>query len=70
MTDRFPRNPNPARVCTHPWEFAVEPFRIAGGLYYVGNRDVSCHLLETGDGLVLIDTAFPQTAYLLLAAPR
>ena len=26
----------PARVCTHPWEFAVEPFRIAGNLFYVG----------------------------------
>ncbi len=60
----------PAEVCTHPWMYAVEPFRIAGGLYYVGNRDVSCHLIDTGDGLILLDTAFPQTVYLLLESIR
>jgi len=59
-----------ARICTHPWEFAVEPFRMVGNLYYVGNSDVSCHLVDTGDGLILIDTAFPQTVYLLLESIR
>jgi len=60
----------PARVCTHPWEFAVEPFRIAGKLYYVGNSNVSSHLIDTGDGLVLIDATYPQTVYLLLESIR
>jgi len=60
----------PARVCTHPWEFAAEPFRIAGKLYYVGNSSVSSHLIDTGDGLVLIDATYPQTVYLLLESIR
>lgn len=60
----------PSRICTHPWEFACEPFRIAGDLYYVGNTNVSSHLIDTADGLVLIDTTYPQTVYLLLESIR
>jgi len=58
------------KICTHPWEFWVEPFRIAGNVYYVGNSDVSSHLIDTGEGLILIDTTYPQTVYLLLEAIR
>ena len=53
-------------VLCHPWKFRVEPFQMVGNLYYVGNRDVSVHLVDTGDGLLLIDTGYPQTVYLLL----
>lgn len=60
----------PHRACTHPWEEETEPFRIAGNLYYVGNAGVSSHLIDTGEGLILIDTAFPQTVYLLLESIR
>jgi metallo-beta-lactamase class B len=60
----------PADICMHPWDYAVEPFCIAGNLYYVGNRDVSSHLIDTGEGLILLDTAFPQTVYLLLESIR
>ncbi len=60
----------PFEICTHPWKFYVEPFRIAGNLYYVGNADVSSHLIDTGQGLILIDTGFPQTLYLLLESIR
>jgi len=28
-------------ICERSWEGCVEPFRIAGGLYYVGNKDTS-----------------------------
>ena len=57
-------------IYTHPWKFATKPFRIAGNLYYVGNADVSAYLLDTGEGLILIDTAFPQTVYLVLESIR
>jgi len=60
----------PAEICTHPWEFHVEPFRIIEGLYYVGNSNVSSHLIDTGEGLILLDTAYPQTVYLLLESIR
>ncbi len=54
----------------YPWRFAVEPFCIAGNLYYVGNANVSAHLIDTGEGLILLDTTFPQTLYLLLESVR
>ena len=58
-------------TCIHPWDYWVDPFCIAGELYYVGNKDVSSHLIDTGEGLILLDTAFPQTVYLLLGSvPR
>jgi len=60
----------PPDVCMHPWNYRVEPFRIAGNLYYVGNSYVSSHLIDTGDGLILLDTTFPQTVYLLLESVR
>ena len=59
-----------AEICTHPWKYQVKPFRIAGNLYFVGNKDVSSHLIDTGEGLILLDTAFPQTTYLLLESIR
>ena len=58
------------KATTHPWEYAVEPFRIAGDLYYMGNRDVSSHLIDSGAGLILLDTTYPQTVYLLLESIR
>ena len=60
----------PADICIRPWEFAAAPFRIAGNLYYVGNTNVSSHLIDTGSGLVLLDTAYPQTVYLLFESIR
>lgn len=59
-----------ADICIHPWDYWVDPFRIAGNLYYVGNKDVSSHLIDTGEGLILLDTTFPQTTYLLLESIR
>lgn len=61
---------NMADICERPWEYAVEPFQIANGLYYVGNSWVSVYLIDSGDGLILIDTAMPQTAYLILEGIR
>lgn len=60
----------PPDVCTHPWDYRVTPFRIAGNLFYVGNKYVSSHLIDTGEGLILLDTTFPQTVYLLLESVR
>lgn len=60
----------PDRICTHPWEFYAESFQIAGNLFYVGNADVSSHLIDTGQGLILLDTGFPQTVYLLIESIR
>jgi metallo-beta-lactamase class B len=57
-------------ICIHPWNHWVDPFCIAGDLYYVGNKNVSSHLIDTGEGLILLDTAFPQSVYMLLESVR
>lgn len=54
------------RFLYYPEEFYVEPFRIFGQLWFVGNEDVGAYLLDTGDGLILIDTTYPTTRDLLI----
>lgn len=44
------------------WNQPVEPFRIAGNLYYVGASDVTSYLLTTPEGHVLLDGGFAETA--------
>lgn len=55
----------PRRMDT-PWKHYMEPFKIKGNLYFVGCWAASSHLLDTKDGLVLIDTGYPQNLYLLI----
>lgn len=40
----------------------VEPYRIAGNLYYVGASDVTSFLIATPEGLILLDGGFAETA--------
>jgi len=61
----------PAETITRsPWLWDVKPFCIADNLYYVGNKSVSSHLIDTGEGLLLLDTGYSQAAYLLLESIR
>jgi metallo-beta-lactamase class B len=52
------------------WNKPVEPFRIAGNLYYVGASDVTSFLLVTPKGHILIDGGMEETAPLILASIR
>ena len=61
---------DPNSVTRSPWLYDVEPFHIVDNLYYVGNSSVSSHLIDTGDGLLLLDTTYPQTGYLLIESIR
>ena len=38
------------------------PFRMAGNLHFVGCKKASSHLLDTGDGLILLDTGYEENA--------
>ena len=50
-----------------PWSIAVKPFQVAPGTWYVaGQTWVGCYLIDTGDGLLLLDTAIPESSYLLV----
>ena len=55
----------------HPWDGWTEPFEIAQDLYYVAGNDwVSSYLLDSGDGLVIIDVPFQESLYLLTESIR
>ena len=32
-----------------------------GNIYFVGTYEASSHLIDTGDGLILIDTGYEET---------
>ena len=50
-----------------PWKGYIKPFRIIGNLYFAGSRPASTHIIDTGEGLIMIDPGYPQTLYLVLA---
>lgn len=43
------------------WNNPVEPFRIAGNIYYVGAYDVTSYLITTPKGHILIDSGLAET---------
>ena len=53
----FYSNPSTARC---------EPFKIADNLYYVGDKKVCVHLIDTGDGLIVLDSGYFEAAHLLV----
>ena len=56
--------------CERPWEVDVDPFEVAPRTFYVGNNWVGAYLLESSDGLILIDTTMQPQVYLLFEAVR
>ena len=52
----------------NPTEFNMEPFQIFGNLYYVGDRKVCMHLVDTGAGLILFDTGYSHNYDSLIAS--
>lgn len=58
------------RSVKRPWEGAMEPFGIFGNLYFVGTTFVSSHVIDTGEGLILLDSNYPQCTYLVTEGMR
>lgn len=52
------------------WNQPVEPFRIAGNLYYVGATDITSYLVTTPKGHIVLDGGFAETAPMILANIR
>ncbi len=44
----------------------MKPFRVVGNTYFVGTYQACSHLLDTGDGLILIDAGYAEGAELVL----
>lgn len=53
-----------------PWEFKVKPFKILDNVYYVGNSWVGAYLIDTGEGLILLDSCFKEVQWMLFDAIR
>ena len=52
---------------SYPWEHTLPAFRCAPHVWNVGGNDnVSVYLLDTGDGLILIDSGFECGTYLVI----
>lgn len=54
------------RKITNPWEGKMQPFKIIGNVYFVGTFQASCHLIDTNDGLILIDPGYANALYLVV----
>ena len=48
--------PASAQSIREAWSKRVEPFHVIGNIYYVGASGVSAHIIDTSDGLILVDT--------------
>ena len=43
----------------------IKSGKVLGPIYFVGTRATSAHLIDTGDGLILLDTVYPDALWLL-----
>ena len=45
-----------AEAKKHKWGNIATPFRLYGNIYFVGTVPASTHIIDTGDGIILIDS--------------
>lgn len=60
--------PKLAPFYADPDAFTIAPFQIFGNLYYVGDKKVCMHLVDTGDGLILFDSGYSHSYHNLIAS--
>ena len=49
------------------WNQPVEPFKIAGNIYYVGANEITSYLITTPNGHIILDSGFKETVPLIKA---
>ena len=54
----------------HPWKGAMTPFRVLGNTWFVGLSQASTHIIDTGDGLIMLDSGYQESLYLVLESMR
>src|SRR6266704_4018424 len=54
-------------ITNKEWEAPFPGFKIVGNMYYVGTRDLGCYLIDTGAGLILINSGAPGSYPLIKA---
>lgn len=50
--------PNLQDYYHNPQKYNIPPFKIFGNLYYVGDKKVCIHLVDSGEGLILFDSGY------------
>ena len=57
----------PAAAAGDPpeWSTPVQPFRIAGGIYYVGTKGLAAYLIVSKQGAILLDGTLTENAALI-----
>jgi metallo-beta-lactamase class B len=48
------------------WDGRFDPVKIFGNLYFVGTPPASVHIVDTGDGLIMLDTGYQQSLYIVI----
>lgn len=48
------------------WQNYIKPSKIWGNLYFIGIRAVSTHLIDTGDGLIIIDPGYLESLHIIV----
>lgn len=56
--------------CKTPWEQVAEPLQLAPHVYYVGSTWVGATVIDTGDGLIMIDAGMPLQLYTIFESMR
>ena len=54
------------RKINQPWEGKMTPFKIIGNVYFIGTFQASTHLIDTGDGLIVVDPGYTNSFYLVI----
>ena len=54
-------------ITNKEWETPFSGFKIVANLYYVGTYDLGCYLIDTGQGLILINSGAPGSYPLIKA---
>jgi metallo-beta-lactamase class B len=56
-----------APIANPEWTQPFPAFKIVGNTYYVGTYDLACYLIDTGAGLILVNTGMPGSYPLIKA---
>ena len=54
----------------NPWEGAMPPFHILGNTWFTGTSPASTHIIDSGDGLIMLDSGYQESLYLVLDSMR
>ena len=58
------------RKVTAPRDGEMPPFKISDTIYFCGTYQASVHLIDTGDGLIMVDTGYANTAQMVVESVK